>query len=45
MIPVSVIIPIYKAEEYIERCVRSLMNQTLDNIEFLFIDDCSPDHP
>lgn len=40
---VSVIIPIYGVEKYIERCVRSLFEQTLDDIEYLFIDDCTPD--
>lgn len=40
---VSVIIPVYKVEKYIERCVRSLFGQTLDDIEYIFIDDCSPD--
>lgn len=41
---VSVIIPVYKAEPYIERCVRTLFGQTLDDLEFIFVDDCSPDH-
>lgn len=41
---VSVIIPIYNVEKYIERCARSLFEQTLDNIEYLFIDDCTPDN-
>lgn len=41
---VSVIIPIYGVEKYIERCARSLFEQTLDDIEFLFIDDCTPDN-
>ena len=41
---VSVIIPVYRVEQYIERCARSLFSQTLDGIEFLFVDDCSPDH-
>lgn len=41
---VSVIIAVYKAEAYIERCVRSLFDQTLGNVEYIFIDDCSPDH-
>lgn len=40
---VSVIIPVYGVEKYIERCVRSLFEQTLDDIEYLFIDDCTPD--
>ena len=40
---VSVIIPVYKVEKYIERCVRSLMEQTLDDVEFIFVDDASPD--
>ena len=40
---VSVIVPVYGVEMYIERCVRSLFEQTLDDIEFLFIDDCTPD--
>lgn len=40
---VSVIVPIYKTEKYIERCAISLFEQTLSNIEFIFIDDCSPD--
>jgi glycosyltransferase involved in cell wall biosynthesis len=41
---VSVIIPVYKAEQYIEKCARSLFEQTLDDIEFIFIDDCTPDN-
>ncbi len=40
---VSVIIPVYCVEKYIERCARSLFEQTLDDIEYLFIDDCTPD--
>lgn len=40
---VSVIIPVYGVEKYIERCARSLFDQTLDDIEYLFIDDCTPD--
>ena len=43
MAKVSVIVPVYGAELYAERCARSLMEQTLDDIEYLFIDDCTPD--
>lgn len=40
---ISVIIPIYKAEKYIENCVKSVLNQTYRNLEILLIDDGSPD--
>lgn len=40
---VSIIIPVYNAEAYIERCVKTLFGQTLNDLEYIFIDDCSPD--
>ena len=40
---IIVIIPVYNAGAYIARCARSLFSQTLDNIEYIFIDDCSAD--
>lgn len=40
---VSVIIPIYKVRNFIERCVCSLFEQTLRDIEYIFVDDASPD--
>ena len=40
---ISVIIPVYKAENYIERCAVSLFEQSLQDIEYIFVDDCSPD--
>ena len=43
-VKVSVIVPVYKVEQYIEKCVRSLMEQTMkEGIEFIFINDCTPD--
>lgn len=43
MAKVSVIIPVYKVEGYISRCVDSLLSQTIDDVEFIFVDDCTPD--
>ena len=40
---VTVCIPIYKAEKYIEQSARSLFEQSLDDIEYIFINDCTPD--
>lgn len=40
---VSVVIPVYNVEPYIERCARSLFEQTLDDIEYIFVNDCTPD--
>lgn len=41
---VSVIIPIYKVEGFIERCATTLMEQTLREVEYIFVDDATPDH-
>lgn len=43
MAAVSEIVLIYRVEPYIERCVRSLMEQTFEDIEYLFVNDCTPD--
>lgn len=40
---VSVIVPVYKAEKYLNRCVDSIRNQTLEDIEIILVDDESPD--
>lgn len=45
MLILSVIIPIYNTAPYLERCVVSLMEQTLEvGIEYIFVDDCSTDN-
>lgn len=41
---VSVIVPIYNVEKFIARCVKSLMEQSLDRVEYIFIDDATPDN-
>lgn len=40
---VSICTPVYKVSLFIERCARSLFEQTYANVEFVFVDDCSPD--
>lgn len=41
---ISVIIPMYKVEQFIVRCAVSLMEQTLSEIEYIFVDDATPDN-
>lgn len=43
MIKVSVIVPIYNSEKYLKRCIDSLINQTLEDMEFILINDGSND--
>ena len=42
-VKVSVIIPFFKVASFVEQCTRSLMEQTLSEVEFIFVDDSSPD--
>lgn len=41
---ISVIVPIYKVENYLDRCVESIVNQTYENLEIILVDDGSPDN-
>ena len=41
---ISVIVPVYNVEEYLERCLDSLVNQTLEDVEIILVDDGSKDN-
>ena len=41
---ISVIVPVYMAEAYLDRCVQSILKQTWDPFELILVDDGSPDH-
>lgn len=41
---ISVIVPVYKVEEYLRQCVESIQKQTYTNLEIILVDDGSPDH-
>lgn len=40
---ISVIVPVYRVEKYLDKCVNSIVNQTYKNLEILLVDDGSPD--
>ena len=41
---ISVIIPVYGTEKYLEKCILSVVNQTYTNLEIIIVNDCSPDN-
>jgi len=43
MITISIIVPVYRVESYLRRCVDSILAQTCKDFELILVDDCSPD--
>ena len=41
---ISVIVPVYKVEKFLDRCVESIVGQTYENLEIILVDDGSPDN-
>ena len=44
LLKVSVVVPVYKVEKYLERCVNSIIKQSLSELEIILVDDGSPDN-
>ena len=43
MAVISVIVPVYKVEKFLDRCINSIIQQTFTNLEIILVDDGSPD--
>ncbi|MCI7489041.1 MAG: glycosyltransferase, partial [Oscillospiraceae bacterium] len=41
---VGVIVPVYKVEKYLDKCIESIVGQTYENLEIILVDDGSPDN-
>ena len=40
---ISIIVPVYKVEDFIHKCIESIIDQTFENLEIILINDGSPD--
>ena len=43
-VKISVVIPVYNVEKYLQQCLDSIVNQTLEEIEIICVNDCSTDN-
>ena len=43
-VKVSIVVPVYNSAEFLNQCIKSLVNQTLKEIEIILVNDASPDN-